>query len=158
MGVGCFISHGSHRAKDCPKREKVSALQWDSDLETRNLETRLNLIRMVIIIHKSNSIFVLMYMAIQVNGIEVKVLVDTEAIHTCVVSSVATTLGLTIEAYDSVVKSLNDMDHWLEGIIKSCLMEMGEWLGCYDLVVMHLQDFKIIIEMNFLTQVELCLT
>ena len=26
--VGCFICPGPHRAKDCPKREKVSASNW----------------------------------------------------------------------------------------------------------------------------------
>ena len=37
--VRCFICQGPHRAKDCPKREHVSALQLDSDLEMENLET-----------------------------------------------------------------------------------------------------------------------
>ena len=63
-----------------------------------------------------------------------KALVDTGATHTCV----ATTLGLTIKAYDSMVMSLNGRDHWVEGIIRFCPMEMGEWVGCCDLVVMHL--------------------
>ena len=67
-------------------------------------------------------------------------------------SNVAATLGLIIEAYGNVVKSLNDRDHWVEGIIGSCPMEMGEWVGCCDLVVMHLLDFEMIIGMNFLTQ------
>ena len=65
---------------------------------------------MVNTIHKSNSSFQLMYMPIQVNGIGMKVLVDTRAMHTCVVSSMAATLGLTIKAYDSVVTSLNGKD------------------------------------------------
>ena len=62
--VVCFICQGPHLAKDCPKREKVSALQLDSDSEIGNLETRLNPIRMVNTIHKSNSIFELMYMVV----------------------------------------------------------------------------------------------
>ena len=55
-----------------------------------------------------------------------KVLVDTGATHTCVVSSVAATLGLTVEPYNSVVKSLNDKDDWVEGIIKFCPIKMGD--------------------------------
>ena len=39
---------------------------------------------MVNTIHKSNSIFELMYMTIQANGIGVKALVDIGAVHTCV--------------------------------------------------------------------------
>ena len=53
----------------------------------------------------------------------------------------ASNLGLEIEAYDSVVTSLNGRDHWVDDIIKSCPMEMGDWVGCYDLMVMHLRDF-----------------
>ena len=130
------------------------ALQLDNDSEIGNLETRLNPIRMVNTIQKSNSISELMYMVVQVNGIGVKALVDTGATHTCVASSVAASLGLTIEAYDSVVTSLNGKDHWVEGIIRSCPMEMGYWVGCCDLVVMHLQDFEMIMRINFLTQTE----
>ena len=54
--VGCLICQGPHQAKDCPNWEKVSTLQLDNDSETGNLETRLNLIRMVNNIHNSNSI------------------------------------------------------------------------------------------------------
>ena len=93
-----------------------------------------------------------MYMAVQVNGIRVKALVDTGATHTSVASSVATNLGLTIKAYDSVVTSLNGRDHWVEGIIRSCPMEMRDWVGCCNMVVVHLCDLEMIMGMNFLTQ------
>ena len=33
-------------------------------------------------------------------------------------------------------------------------MEIGDWVGCYDLVVMHLRDFKMIMGMNVLMQAE----
>ena len=132
--VGCFICQAPHQANDFPKKEKVPILQLDSGSETGNLETQLNLILMVSIIHKSNSIFELMYVAIQVNGIGVKALVDTGVTHTCVASSVAAALRLTIEAYDSVVTSLNGRDH-------CCPVKMREWVGYCDLVVMKLRDF-----------------
>ena len=152
--VGCFICRGLHRAKDYPKREKVSALQLDNDSEIRNMETRLNPTQMVNTIQKSNSVFELMYMDVQVNGIGVKALVDTGANHTCVASNVAASLGLKIEASDSVVMSLNGRDHWVKGIIRSCAMEMGDWVSCCNLVVMHLRDFEMIMGMNFLMQAE----
>ena len=152
--VGCFICRGPHRAKDRPKREKVSALQLDNDSEIGNMETRLNPIQMVNTILKSNSVFELMYMVVQVNGISVKALIDTGVTQTCVASDVAVSLGLEIEAYDSVVTSLNGRDHWVDDIIRSCPMEMGDWVGCCDLVVMHLRYFELIMGMNFLTQAE----
>ena len=33
-------------------------------------------------------------------------------------------------------------------------MEMGDWVGCCDLVVRHLRDFEMIMGMNFLTRAE----
>ena len=152
--VRCFICRGPHRAKDCPKREKVPAFQLDNNLEIGNMETRLSPIQMVNTIMKSNSIFEIIFVAVQVNGIGVKAFVDTGATHTCVASDVASNLGLEIEAYDSVVTSLNGRDHWVDDIIKSCPMEMGDLVGCCDLVVMHLRDFEMIMGMNFLMQAE----
>ena len=93
-------------------------------------------------------------MAVQVNEIGTKALVDMGTTHTCVVRDVAACLGLEIEAYDSLVTSLNGRDHWVDGIIRSCPMEMGDWVGCCDLVVMHLRDFEMIMGMNFLTRAE----
>ena len=55
---------------------------------------------MVNTIHKSNSIFELMYMVVQVNGIGVKALVDTGAMHTCVASSVCNTPKYTLVVFD----------------------------------------------------------
>ena len=101
----------------------MSALQLDKDSKIGNMETRLNPIQMVNTILNSNSIFELMYVVVQVNGIGVKALVDTGSTHTCVASNVAASLGLEIEAYDSVVTSLNGRDHWVDGIIRSCPME-----------------------------------
>ena len=91
-----------------------------------------------------------MYVAVQLNRIGVKALVNIGAMHTCV----AATLGLTIEAYDNLVTSLNGRDHWVEGIIRFYPLEIGEWVGSCDLIVMHLRDFEMIIGMDFLTQAE----
>ena len=108
----------------------MSALQLDNDSEMGNWETRLNMIQMVNTFHKPSSIFELMYVVVQVNGIGVKALVDTGATYTCVASSVDTNLGLIMDAYDNVVTSLNGRDYWVESIIRFCPLEMEEWMGC----------------------------
>ena len=80
-----------------------------------------------------------------------KVLIDTGAMHSCVASNVAAKSSLTIEAYDNVVTSLNGTDHWMEGIIRFGPLQMGEWMSCCDLILMHLRYFKMIIRMDFLS-------
>ena len=62
---------------------------------------------MVNTFRKSSSINELMFVVVQVNGIGVKALIDTRATHSCLESNVVVKSGLTVEAYDSIVTSLN---------------------------------------------------
>ena len=71
----------------------------------------MNSIQMVNTLHMPSFIFELMFMAIQVNRIGVKTLVDTRSTHNCLASNVVANLGLTIEAYDNIVISLNGRGH-----------------------------------------------
>ena len=57
---------------------------------------------MVNTFHMLSSIYELMFVVVQMNGIGVKALVHMEAKHSCVSSNVAAKLGLTIEAYDII--------------------------------------------------------
>ena len=50
--------------------------------------------------------------------------------------------------------SLNGRDYWVEDIIRLGPLKMGEWIGYYDLIVMYLRDFEMIIGMDFLNQAE----
>ena len=47
--VECFICQGSHRVKDCPRREKLSALQntKEDDLDSDNPSPQLNPLQVV---------------------------------------------------------------------------------------------------------------
>ena len=53
-------------------------------------------------------------------------------------SNVATNSGLKIEAYDNIGTSLNGRDHLMECIIRFSTLNMGEWVGSCDLIMMHL--------------------
>ncbi|RVW81216.1 RNA-directed DNA polymerase-like [Vitis vinifera] len=91
--VGCFICNGPHRARDCPKRKKLSALvtvddKGESDLETPlrvNPLQLLNVINGETPVHKS-----LMHVHAVVNGVQVKALVDSSATHNFVATREAT--------------------------------------------------------------------
>ncbi|RVW78229.1 hypothetical protein CK203_054712 [Vitis vinifera] len=77
--AGCFIYNGPHRARDCPKREKLSALvtadyKGDSDSETAPIVNPLQLLNVIngeAPVQKS-----LMHVHAMVNGVPVKALVD----------------------------------------------------------------------------------
>ena len=108
--TGCFICNGPHRAKDCPKREKLSALvtaddKGDSDLDT---PPRVNPLQLLNMIHGETPVQKsLMHIHAIVNGVQVKALVDSGATHNFVATKEAAKLGLKLEEDTSRIKAVN---------------------------------------------------
>ena len=96
-----------------------------------------------------SSINELMFVAVEMNGIGMKAVVDTRAMHSFLASNVVAKLGLKIEAHDIVVTSLNGGDDWVDSIIRFVPLTMGECIGFCDLIVMYLWDYKKILGMGF---------
>ena len=70
--AGCFICNGPHRARECLKREKISALVTVNDKGESNLETlsRSNPLQLLNIIHGETPVQKsLMHMHVIVNGV-----------------------------------------------------------------------------------------
>ncbi|RVW71000.1 RNA-directed DNA polymerase-like [Vitis vinifera] len=82
--VGCFICNGPHQARDCPKREKLSALvtideNGDFDSET---PPRVNPLQLLNVINGETPVQKsLMHVHAIVNGVQVKALVDNGVTH-----------------------------------------------------------------------------
>ena len=110
----------------------------------------LNPLQVVTTFHKPNLINKLMYVLIQVNGAVVRAMVDIGEIECCLSSSITTTVGLTMEPYASVVIPLNGEDHRVDGMTRAVPFRMGDWIGHYDFKVMYMQDFELILGMDFL--------
>ena len=108
--AGCFICNGPHRARDCPKREKLSTLvttdnKGESDSETPLRVNPLQLLNMIngeTPVQKS-----LMHVHTVVNGVQVKALVDSGATHNFVATREATRLGLKLEEDTNRIKAVN---------------------------------------------------
>ena len=81
VGVSFAKDVRPHRARDCPRREILSALQTarkeeqDSDLDGSTCQ--LNPLQLVNTFHKPNLVNKLMYVLVQVNGTVVRAMVDT---------------------------------------------------------------------------------
>ena len=123
--AGYFICNGLHRARDCLKREKLSALvtaddKGDSDSETAPRVNPLQLLNMIngeIPVHKS-----LMHVHAMVNGVPVKALVDSGATHNFVPTREATRLGLKLEKDTSRIKAVNRKTQKIQGVAKNVPM------------------------------------
>ena len=91
---------------------------------------------------------------VQVNGAIVRAMVDTGANECCLSSSIAAAVGLIVEPYASVVIPLNGEDHRVDGMARAIPFRMGDWTGHYNLMVMYLRDFELVLGMDFLMAVK----
>ena len=95
--IGCFICQGPYRARDCPRRENMSALQTtkkeEQDSDSDDSTPQLNSLQVVNTFHKPNLINKLMYVLVQVNRAIVWAMVDTRATECCLSSNIAAVTG-----------------------------------------------------------------
>ncbi|RVX00469.1 hypothetical protein CK203_037016 [Vitis vinifera] len=98
--AGCFICNGPHRAKDCPKRDKLLALVTAEDKGESDLETspRVNPLQLLNVLH-------------------VKAMVDSLATHNFVATREATRLGLELEKDTSWIKTVNSKAQKIQDFI-----------------------------------------
>ena len=158
--TGCFICNGPHRAKDCPKREKLSALvtaddKGDSDPET---PPRVNPLQLLNVIHGETPVQKsLMHIHALVNGVQVKALVDSGATHNFVATKEAARLGLRLEEDTSRIKAVNSKAQKIQGVAKNVPMKIGDWEGMCSLLCVPLDDFDLILGVDFLLRAKVAL-
>ena len=110
-GFACYLCEGPHKARDCPKRNKLSAIAKEEDDES-DRET-----------HKLGSIILnsikakrfgkrkgLMFTDIMVAGTKVTALVDTGASDLFVAEGTAKRLGLKVSKGNGWIKTVNSKE------------------------------------------------
>lgn len=148
---GCFICDGPHRAKDCPKRERVSAIVAEmgnssSDSTPPHLSS-LQLLN-AITVEKDTSQKGLLYAMVKVNGREVLAMLDTGATNNFVAEKEAKRLGLKTVQNSFKLKAVNSEARPTQGTAMVDL-KVGEWEGECSLMVVPLDDFDMILGMDF---------
>ena len=150
--MGCFICNGPHRAKDCPKREKLSALVTADDKANTNSDSpsRVNPLQLLNAINGENQPQkTLMHVQVLLNGIRVKAMADNGATHNFVATSEASRLDLKLVDDDSRIKAVNSKAQRIQGIAKDVLLQVGEWKGKMNLLYVPLDDFNLILGIDF---------
>lgn len=98
--MSCFICNGPHYAKYCLKVEKLSILiivkdNGDFDLD---VPSRMNPLQLLNVIHTNALIQKeIMYVQVLVNGVWLKVMMDSEVAHNFMASKETVKLGLELE-------------------------------------------------------------
>ncbi|KAK3000366.1 hypothetical protein RJ639_020519 [Escallonia herrerae] len=92
----------------------------------------------------------LMYVDIKVNGKAIRAMVDTGATHNYISSTEVERLGLTLEKGCGRVKAINSAAQPVAGIARSVLIKIGPYAGRTNFSVVIMDDFKLILGLEFL--------
>ncbi|KAK2999261.1 hypothetical protein RJ639_023459 [Escallonia herrerae] len=92
----------------------------------------------------------LMYVDIKVNGKAIRAMVDTGATHNYISSTEVERLGLTLEKGCGRVKAINSAAQPVTGIARSVLIKIGPYEGRTNFSVVIMDDFKLILGLEFL--------
>ncbi|KAK4384457.1 hypothetical protein Sango_3058500 [Sesamum angolense] len=120
---GCYICNGDHRMRDCPKRGKLNALVAEAD-DDEGGSTR-------------------------INGKAVMAMLDSGVTHNFVADREIRKLGLTLAQHSSRIKAVNSELKPIQGV--ACVkLKVSAWIGKCYLMAVPLDDFDVILGMDFL--------
>ena len=137
--------------RDCPKKIRAAALLAEEtsskDEEGQVFLSPLQLLN-ALSAERSSQPRELMYAKALVNGAEVLAMLDTGATHNFVAEGVAKKLGLRMERSFSKLKAVNSEAKPIQGTAAVCL-KVGDWEGECSLMVLPLDDYDLILGMDF---------
>ena len=87
------------------------------------------------------------------NGMSAKAMIDTGATHNFVSEEEARRLKLRTSKEAGWLKAVNSVVKPSQGVARGVTMKIGSWEGKIDFTVAPMDNFKIVIGMDFLRQV-----
>ena len=95
----------------------------------------------------------LQFVEVNLLGIRVRALVDTWATHNFVSIDEAKRLGINATKEMGIIKAVNSDTRPIYGLAKDVRVKIGEWEDTIDLSVVPMDDFKLVLGMEFLNKV-----
>nr|TKR74271.1 hypothetical protein D5086_0000296720 [Populus alba] len=180
--AGCFICGGPHYARECPKKERLNAILV-GDSEQEEIVTHINPMRVlnclvaemqdsvaesslvetdlaqidVLQQGKSGAVDTLMYVKIRVNDREIVAMLDSGATNTFVADRLVTQLGLRLSNIQTSMKAVNAKAQRILGMAYGVSVVLDKWQGKQDLFVVTLDDFDVILGLDFLKKAKIAL-
>ncbi|KNA24590.1 hypothetical protein SOVF_014300, partial [Spinacia oleracea] len=166
----CFLCGGPHWARECPQRQKLNAMfagQSGSTGESSGDEEQMGTLRLLssvkAMVEQGNVAKVstlprskkssLIFVEAMVNGKASKALVDTGATHNFVALRGATRLGLRCTKEPGTLKTVNTSPVPIHGVIRGVSLQLGDWKGTVDLTVVPMDDFSMVLGLEFMDTV-----
>ncbi|KAL5838445.1 hypothetical protein ACOSQ3_015614 [Xanthoceras sorbifolium] len=156
--TNCFLCDGPHWARECPKRKAINTLV--DEREKKMEESYMGSLRILTAIKaqpaapKARGSQGLMYLDVHINGKATRIMVDTGATNSFVSEEEAMRLGLKVSKETGWLKAVNSKARPLIGMVRGVRISMGNWNGTIDLTVAPMDDFEVVLGMDFLEQVK----
>ena len=150
---GCFNCGGPHRVRECPNRAKVNAMASLEEPDgADDGVSRMNPIQLLnaLATKVPPPCKALMYVRVQVNGQDVRAMVDTGATNTFLADDEAHRLGVTASTCTNRIKAVNSKAVAVHGAAE-VRVRAGSWEGTCSLMIIPLDDFKLILGLDFFT-------
>ena len=156
--LGCFICDGPHRARDCPKKEKLNALMAEDGGDSGAEDpTRANPLQLLNAIRAEATPRGLMYVELLTRGQKIMALVDSGVTHNFVSIKEVARLGLKLSKDDSKLKAVNSEAQETHGMAKNMAIQMGDWKGTINFLSVPLDDFDFILGSDFFQRAKVVL-
>ncbi|GJY53362.1 putative retrotransposon gag domain, aspartic peptidase domain protein, partial [Tanacetum coccineum] len=151
---GCFICDGPHRARDFPKKASLNGLSTHEDEGVSDGESMGSMRILNAIKEKTEVPKVvgkgLQYVEATINGVKVRALVDSGATYNFVADDEAKRLGINATKGSGTIKAVNSEAKPIHGVAKDVQVKIGEWDGTIDLSIVPMDDFKVVLGLEFL--------
>ncbi|GFZ18140.1 hypothetical protein Acr_26g0014090 [Actinidia rufa] len=153
--LSCFLCDGNHFARDCPKRMKLSALIRDDEEEPHQEEAKVGSLRLLNAIKATVGKTKAprkgrMYVEAKVRGLNTRALIDTGASHNFIEVKEAKRLSLQLKEEQGWIKAVNTEARPIYGVARDVRLHIGAWCGQVDFTVVPMDDYPIVLGMEFL--------
>ena len=154
----CFLCDGPHWARECLKRKALSAMIERETMQEGD-DTHMGSMQLLNALKakqakKPPQSKGLMYVEANVNGMSTKAMIDTGATHNFVSEEEARRLKLQTSREAGWLKAVNSAAKPSQGVARGVTMKIGPWEGKMNYTVAPMDDFKVVIGMDFLRQVK----
>uniref|UniRef100_A0A803N278 Eukaryotic translation initiation factor 3 subunit G N-terminal domain-containing protein n=1 Tax=Chenopodium quinoa TaxID=63459 RepID=A0A803N278_CHEQI len=169
--LDCFLCGGDHWARECPQRRKLNAIMATSPGESSGDEAHMGTLRLcnsvkatveepkedkdlakVCTLPRDKKPY-LMFVEAIVGGKASKALVDTGATHNFVTLKEATRLGLKFTKKRGSLKTVNTIPAPIHGVARGVPLQLSEWKGAVDFTVVDMDDFNLVLGLEFMDSV-----
>ncbi|GAV61392.1 gag-asp_proteas domain-containing protein, partial [Cephalotus follicularis] len=155
--LACFLCDGPHRANECLKKGRLTALIQEEDQRREEAKMGslqfLNAVKAKVHVPK-NAPKGTMFVETIIGGQPIKALVDTGATNNFISEDMGKRLCLRAYRCGGYIKDVNSKAKPLIGIAEDVGMKIGEWNGSISLSIIPMDDYDLVLCMEFMDQVK----